>query len=106
MSVTTARSGRSRQAPLPSVMLKETPVDPSVFDKRDPLEKFLDKQKGTIRSAKRAERLTEYDENIEDESENQKRGRIDVSNMSLDNFLNKYTSEDNKSFQVLHDRDR
>lgn len=51
---TTARSGRSilvadRQtrgnAKLPSVLLKETPVDPGIFDKRDPIEKFLDKNR-------------------------------------------------------------
>jgi len=47
MSESTARSGRSRQA-LPSILLKETPVDPTIFDRRDPLEKFLDTKKKTF----------------------------------------------------------
>lgn len=32
--------------------------------------------------------------------------RVDISKLSLNQFLSKYTSEDNKSFQELHDRDR
>lgn len=47
MSESTARSGRSRHA-LPSILLKETPVDPTIFDRRDPLEKFLDTKKKTF----------------------------------------------------------
>ncbi len=47
MSESTARSGRSRLA-LPSILLKETPVDPTIFDRRDPLEKFLDTKKKTF----------------------------------------------------------
>ena len=31
---------------------------------------------------------------------------MDISKLSLNQFLSKYTSEDNKSFQDLHDRDR
>ena len=43
MSTSTARSGRSREA-LPSILLRETPVDPAIFDRRDPVEKRLDKK--------------------------------------------------------------
>jgi|LauGreDrversion4_2_1035121.scaffolds.fasta_scaffold1574357_1 hypothetical protein len=82
MSVTTARSGRSRQAHLPSILLKETPVDPSIFDRRDPIEKLIDKSRSKISDAKIAptERLTEYDEDVEEKGSQ----RIDISKMSLD----------------------
>ena len=36
----------------------------------------------------------------------EKREAVDISKLSLNQFLSKYTSEDNKSFQELHDRDR
>lgn len=33
----------ARSKVLPSVLLRETPLDTAIFDRRDPLEKFLDK---------------------------------------------------------------
>lgn len=38
----TQHSGRSKDA-LPSILLRETPVDPAIFDRRDPFEKRLDR---------------------------------------------------------------
>ncbi len=109
MSVTTARSGRSRQAHIPTILLKETPVDPSVFDRRDPLEKLIDKNREKVTQSSKSfippENYTGYDEDFE-ESQKRPSKRIDVSKMSLDHFLTKYTSEDNQSFQHLHDQDR
>ncbi len=37
----TARSGISRH--ISSVLIRETPIDKEVFDRRDPLERFLDR---------------------------------------------------------------
>lgn len=77
--------------------MKETPVDPSIFDRRDPLEKYLDRQKLS------KEKLTSYEEAIE-ASENER--LIDITGMSLDEYLTKYTSEDNQSFQEINQKDR
>ena len=33
---------------LPSAMWKETPIDTEAFDRRDPLEKFLDRTKNKL----------------------------------------------------------
>lgn len=99
-SESTARSGRSRQA-LPSILLRDTPVDPSIFDRRDPLEKFLDKNKPSTTRSK-VTHLTSYHDAIEAEVSK----RIDVSQMSLDEYVSRYTSEDNSSFQEMNERDR
>jgi hypothetical protein len=62
-SASTARS--KRHEALPSILLKETPVDPTIFDRRDPLEKFLDKKKDSIKNApipSVIDHLTSYDD--------------------------------------------
>jgi len=83
-------------------------VDPSVFDRRDPLERLLDKNRSKVQDTKRVlqERLSQYDEDLDEGEAHLKKDRIDISRMSLNQFLNRYTSEDNHSFQSLHDKDR
>lgn len=104
MSESTARSGRSRQA-LPSILLKETPVDPTIFDRRDPLEKFLDNKKQTFKQHnKQITAEAAYDDDdisLPDGVASAKKPNI--AGMSLNEYLTKYTSEDNQSFQTLHD---
>ena len=89
MSESTARSGRSRQA-LPSILLKETPVDPTIFDRRDPLEKFLDTKKQTFK--KQHEEAAAYDDDDISVATSKK---PNITGMSLNEYLTKYTSEDN-----------
>ena len=90
MSESTARSGRSRQA-LPSILLKETPVDPTIFDRRDPLEKFLDNKKQNFKPDQNS---TVYDDEVSVTESNIKRPP-NISGMSLNEYLTRYTSEDN-----------
>ena len=92
MSESTARSGRSRQA-LPSILLKETPVDPTIFDRRDPLEKFLDTKKQTFeKSIQSSEEAAAYDDDDISVATSKK---PNITGMSLNEYLTKYTSEDN-----------
>ena len=41
----TQRSVRARN--IPSVLLKETPLDKEIFDRRDPFDKFLERNKSS-----------------------------------------------------------
>ena len=102
MTGSTVKSVRSRQ--LPSVLLKETPVDPDIFDRRDPLEKFFDRNRDLMSKHVKGKAVGSFEDHI-DEDEKQE-NEIDVSRMSLDEYLRRYTSEDNQAFQELHDKDR
>lgn len=98
MSESTARSGRSRHA-LPSILLKETPVDPTIFDRRDPLEKFLDNKKQTFKQQhKQLIEDAAYDDDDISLAGGASAKKPNITGMSLNEYLTKYTSEDNQSF--------
>lgn len=71
------------------------------------MEKFLDKSKESLLKNEDGKKgTTEYGDvsSTKDGTSSQK--KVDVSKLSLDEYLSKYTSEDNQSFQVLHDKER
>ncbi|CDW83585.1 protein dgcr14 [Stylonychia lemnae] len=109
----TQRSVRAHN--IPSVLLKETPLDKDIFDRRDPFDKFLERKrdpKGHEKNKKQKinQQLiesSEYQSQFDfDEDQKRKAKDVDVSKMGLDEYLRRFTSEDNSSFQEIHQKDR
>jgi hypothetical protein len=49
---------------------------------------------------------TAFRSSFDEKGEEGGKSKLNVSKMGLDEFLRRYTSEDNSSFQEIHDRDR
>eukprot|EP00347_Sterkiella_histriomuscorum_P000188 403376844 len=99
---------------VPSVLLKETPLDKDIFDRRDPLDKILDNRKCKSNQSVLGKRGQhefesdfgdhELDELLRNQKDSQK--KLDVSKIGLDEYLRRYTSQDNQAFVELHQKDR
>ena len=61
-------------------------MDPNIFDRRDPVEKFLD------RTA--ANRIKTGDSSFNSNFDEKESGKVDVRKMGLGEYLRRYTSED------------
>lgn len=71
------------------------------------MEKFLDKSKESLlKNGGGKKGTTEYGDVSSTIDGGSSLKKVDVSKLSLDEYLSKYTSEDNQSFQVLHDKER
>lgn len=81
-------------------------MDHTIFDKRDPIERYLDNSRKSLAGTKRGvpEAFTTYEEAIDQTLDEKK--RVDTSRLILDEYLIRYTSEDNQSYSELNQRDR
>lgn len=71
----------------------------------------MDRNKGSLSTSKRlntGQSTSFYQSSYDDEEFDYpaKKPSVDVSRMSLDEYLRRYTSEDNQAFVDIHEKDR